>query len=187
MAMVLDALAHSMGFAQRTLFHAAELAGGYGLSIQDGRAVGAYTGAAPVGPNVPQNVRDAHTKELGDTATVNGLMEEALREASQADAKASAELDKPATTINVADTSQAHNELLVEASHIEFEMLRADVPVGKDPHLQRAWWDGLTPQQQKGLMLADPVSLADLKGLPPEAGRELRGPDGKIDRVEMVR
>ncbi|MFE2547306.1 amidase domain-containing protein [Streptomyces sp. NPDC059355] len=186
-AMVVDALAHSMGFAQRTLFHAAELAREHGLSIEDGRAVGAYTGAAPVGPNVPQNVRDAYTKELGDMATVNGLIDEALREAAQADVKASAELDKLAKTINVADTSQAHNEILVEASHIEFEMLRADIPAGKDPNLQRAWWDGLTPQQQKDLMRADPVTLADLKGLPPEVGRELRGPDGKIDRVEMVR
>lgn len=79
------------------------------------------------------------------------------------------------------------NEILVEASHLEFDILRADIPIGKDPHLVRTWWDGLTPQQQKDLMRADPVTLADLKGLPPEVGRELRGPDGKIDRVEMVR
>ncbi|MBT2407525.1 MULTISPECIES: hypothetical protein [unclassified Streptomyces] len=186
-AMVLDALAHSMGYAQRTLFHAVELAGERGLQIQDGRAVGAYTSAAPTGPNVPQSVRDAYTKELGSISEVNGLIEEALREASQADSKASVELDKPATTINVANPSQAHNEILVEASHVEFEILRSDIPVGKDPHLVRAWWDGLTPQQQKDLMRADPVTIADLKGLPPEVGRELRGPDGKIDRVEMVR
>ncbi|MEU8501854.1 hypothetical protein AB0C86_34775 [Streptomyces lavendulae] len=120
-AMVVDALAHSMGLAQRTLFHATELAREHGLSIEDGRAVGAYTGAAPVGPNVPQNVRDAYTKELGQISQVNGLIEEALREASQADAKASAELDKLAKTINVSDTSQAHNEILVEASHVEFD------------------------------------------------------------------
>ncbi|THA28709.1 amidase domain-containing protein [Streptomyces sp. A1547] len=186
-AMVLDALSHSMGYAQRTLSHAIELANEHGLSIQDGRAVGVYTGAVPTGPNVPQNVRDAYTKEQGHISTVNGLIDEALREASQADAKASAELDKLATTINVSDTSQAHNVLLVEASHVEFEMLRADIPVGKDPQLVHAWWDGLTPQQQKDLMRADPVTLADLRGLPPEVGRELRGPDGKIDRVEMVR
>ncbi|MEV6580106.1 hypothetical protein AB0M92_18305 [Streptomyces sp. NPDC051582] len=36
-------------------------------------------------------------------------------------------------------------------------------------------------------MRADSVTPADLKGLPPEVGRELRGPDGKIDPVEMVR
>ncbi|MFI6144379.1 hypothetical protein [Streptomyces sp. NPDC051109] len=94
----------------------------HGLGIQDGRAVGAHTGAAPVGPNVPQNVRDAYTKELGHVSEVNALIEEALREASQADGKASAELDKLATTVNVADTSQAHNEILVEASHVEFDI-----------------------------------------------------------------
>ncbi|RPF29864.1 putative amidase-like protein [Streptomyces sp. Ag109_G2-6] len=186
-AMVLDALTHSMGYAQRTLFHAVELAGGYGLSIQDGRAVGVYTGAVPTGPNVPQNVRDAYAREQGRITEVDGLIEEALREASQADSKASAELEKLAGTINVSDTSRAHNEILVEASHIEFDILRANIPVGKDPHLVRAWWDGLTPRQRQDLMRADPVTLADLNGLPPEVGHELRGPDGKIDRVEMVR
>ncbi|MFF3620789.1 hypothetical protein [Streptomyces sp. NPDC002467] len=140
MAMVLDALAHTMGYAQRTFFHTAEPAREHGLSIEDGRAVGAYTGATPVGPNVPQNVRDAYTKELGHISGVDGLIAEALREASQADAKAAAELDKLAQTINVSDTSQAHNELLVEASHLEFDILRADIPVGKDPQLVRAWW-----------------------------------------------
>lgn len=186
-AMVLDALAHSMEYAQRTLSHAAELAAEHGLHLQDGRAQGVYTGAVPTGPNVPQDVRDAYTKEQGHISEVNALIDEALREASQADAKASAELDVLAKTINVADPSRAHNEILVEASHIEFEMLRADIPAGKDPHLVRTWWDGLTPDQRKALMRSDPVTLADLQGLPPEVGRELRGPDGKIDRVEMVR
>ncbi|MEW5530974.1 MULTISPECIES: hypothetical protein [Streptomyces] len=111
-AMVLDALAHSMGYAQRTLSHAVELANENGLSMQDGRAVGVYTGAVPTGPNVPQNVRDAYAKEPGHISTVNALIDEALREASQADTKASAELDKLARTINVSDTSQAHNEIL---------------------------------------------------------------------------
>ncbi|MEU3754970.1 amidase domain-containing protein [Streptomyces olivoreticuli] len=185
--MVLDGLTSSMEWAQRTLFHAAELAGEYGLHIQDGLAAGAYTGAAPTGPNVPQNVRDAYTKEQGHISEVNDLIEEALRQASQADSKASAELDKLAKTIDIANTSQAHNDILTETAHVEIDMLRGDIPVGKDPHLVRAWWDGLTPEQHKALMLAEPVTIADLKGLPPEVGRELRGADGKIDRVEMVR
>ncbi|MHA7959999.1 amidase domain-containing protein [Streptomyces sp. L500] len=186
-AMVLDGLAYSMEWAQRTLFHATELANEYGLRIQDGRAVGAYTGAAPTGPNVPQDVRDAYAKESAHIAEIDGLIEESLRQAAQADEKASAELAKLAKAVDVANTSKAHNELEVDASHVEFSMLRGSIPAGKDPHLVRAWWDGLTPEQQKALMRADPVTLADLKGLPPEVGQELRGPDGKIDRVEMVR
>ncbi|MEV4434726.1 amidase domain-containing protein [Streptomyces sp. NPDC049585] len=186
-AMVLDGLAYAMEWSQRTLFHAVELANEYGLHIQDGRAVGPYSTAAPTGPNVPQNVRDDYAKDLAHIAEVNALIEESLRQATQADTKASAELAKLATTINVANTSRAHNELEVEASHVEFDMIRASIPSGKDPHLVRTWWDGLTPDQQKALMRADPVTLADLKGLPAEVGRELRGPDGKIDRVEMVR
>ncbi|GAA3058734.1 hypothetical protein GCM10020000_46950 [Streptomyces olivoverticillatus] len=188
-AMVLDGLAYSMEWAQRTLFHAVELANEYGLHIQDGHAVGSYTG--PTGPNVPLDVgarnSTAYAKEQERVAEINGLIEESLRQATQADGKAAAELAKLAKTVNVADTSKAHNEIEVEASRVEFDMLRADIPVGKDPHLVRAWWDGLTSKQQKDLMRADPVTLADLKGLPSAVGRELRGADGKIDRVEMVR
>ncbi|MDT0450534.1 amidase domain-containing protein [Streptomyces hesseae] len=186
-AMVLDGLAYSMEWAQRTLFHATELANEYGLRIQDGRAVGAYTGAAPTGPNVPQDVRDAYAKESAHISEIDGLIEESLRQAAQADEKASAELAKLAKAVDVANTSKAHNELEVDASHVEFDILRGSIPVGKDSHLVRAWWDGLTSEQQKALMRADPVTLADLKGLPPGVGQELRGADGKIDRVEMVR
>ncbi|GAA0420555.1 amidase domain-containing protein [Streptomyces luteireticuli] len=186
-AMVLDGLAYSMEWSQRTLFHAAELASEYGLHIQDGRAVGAYTGTAPAGPNVPQNVRDDYAKECAHISEINDLIEESLRQATQADKKASAELAKLAKAVDIANTSVAHNEIEVEASRVEFDMLRADIPVGKDPHLVRAWWDGLKPEQQKALMRADPVTLADLKGLPEGVHTELRGADGKIDRVEMVR
>ncbi|MEV4744229.1 amidase domain-containing protein [Streptomyces sp. NPDC049555] len=186
-AMVLDGLAYAMEWSQRTLFHAVELANEYGLHIQDGRAVGPYSTAAPTGPNVPQNVRDDYAKDLAHIAEVNALIEESLRQATQADTKASAELAKLATTINVANTSRAHNELEVEASHVEFDMIRASIPSGKDPHLVRTWWDGLTPDQQKALMRADPVTLDDLDGLPDDVYTELRGRDGKIDRVEMVR
>ncbi|MEU3355713.1 amidase domain-containing protein [Streptomyces sp. NPDC037389] len=186
-AMVLDGLAYSMEWAQRTLFHATELANEYGLRIQDGRAVGAYTGAAPTGPNVPQDVRDAYAKESAHISEIDGLIEESLRQAAQADEKASAELAKLAKTVDVANTSKAHNELEVDASNVEFDILRGSIPVGKDPHLVRAWWDGLKPDQQKALMRADPVTLHDLGGLPEDAYEELRGRDGKIDRVEMVR
>ncbi|PHQ51642.1 hypothetical protein BLA24_12470 [Streptomyces cinnamoneus] len=186
-AMIIDGLASSMEWSQRTLFHAAELAAEYGLHIQDGRAVGAYSGAAPVGPNIPQNVRDDYKKEQGHISEVNDLIDEALRQASQADKKASAELDKLATKINVSDTNVAHNYIETETAHLEIDMIRGSIPVGKDPHLVRAWWDGLTPEQHKALMLADPVTIADLTGLPDDVGKEIRGRDGKIDRVEMVR
>ncbi|WP_171162009.1 amidase domain-containing protein [Streptomyces sp. I05A-00742] len=185
-AMVIDGLASTMEWAQRTLFHAVELAAGYGLEMHDGRAVGAYR-VAPTGPGVPQRVRDDYKKEQEHISEVNGLIEEALRQAAQADAKASAELDRLATKIDVSNTGVAHNDILTETAHLEIDMLRGAIPVGKDPHLVREWWDGLTPAQHKALMLADPVTIADLKGLPPAVGRELRGADGKIDRVEMVR
>ncbi|MFI0738140.1 amidase domain-containing protein [Streptomyces sp. NPDC021100] len=188
-AMVLDGLTHSMEWAQRTLHHAVELANEYGLHIQDGRAVGLFTGvgAPAAGPDVPQDVRDACTKESAHVAEVNGLIEEALRQAAQADEKAAGELVKLAKAVGVSNTSEAHNEIEVETSHVELDMLKGDIPDGKNPQLVRAWWSGLTSKQQQDLMRAVPVTLADLGGLPKGVYAELQGRDGKIDRVEMVR
>ncbi|WP_269856985.1 amidase domain-containing protein [Streptomyces sp. RPT161] len=184
--MVVDGLTSSMDLAQRTLNHAIDLVNEYGLRIESGRAVGTYTGNAPTGPDVPQNVRDAYTKECRQLDEVNGLIDEALRQATQADEKASAELDKLATDIDVADPVKALNEVQNEASHTQLDMLQADIPTGKDPHLVREWWDGLSPQEHKTLMLAEPVALANLNGIPDSVKQELRGTDGKLDRVKLV-
>ncbi|MFE5735699.1 amidase domain-containing protein [Streptomyces celluloflavus] len=50
----------------------------------------------------------------------------------------------------------------------------------------RAWWNGLSQEQQHVLMRAEPVELAGLDGIPENVKREMRGTDRKFDRVKMV-
>ncbi|MFG2552355.1 amidase domain-containing protein [Streptomyces sp. NPDC048581] len=65
------------------------------------------------------------------------------------------------------------------------QMLAADVPTDEDPTTVRQWWNGLTAQQRKDMMLAQPVAIANLDGIPADVRRELRG-NGKYDRVKLV-
>jgi hypothetical protein len=102
-----------------------------------------------------------------------------------ADKLAAAEFAELAHQTGLTDPDKALNELQTHASHVEMQMLAADVPVGQDPTTVRQWWDGLTAQQRKDMMLAEPVLIANLDGIPPDVQRDLRG-NGKYDRVKLV-
>ena len=174
-AMVLDGLATSIERAQRALRNALDLAADYGFTVDE--QTGAMT---PSGKGtIPEGRRYG--------AEVEALLGEALREADQADRQAAAELRRLTGATTVSDPEKALNDWQGEASQVELNMYAGDIPSGKDPVLVAHWWDSLTPRQQEQLKLSDPVVLADLNGIPDGVKRELRGTDGKYDRVEMVR
>lgn len=114
------------------------------------------------------------------------LCEQALRQATEADEKTSAELYRLAGMTGIGDPDKALKEQN-RASHVEMDMLAADIPkANTDPSTLRAWWNGLSEKQQYDMMRAEPVKLAHLDGIPESAKREMRGTDGKFDRVKMV-
>ncbi|MGW7245987.1 amidase domain-containing protein [Streptomyces decoyicus] len=114
------------------------------------------------------------------------LREQALRQATEADEKTAAELYRLAGTVGISDPDKALKEQN-RASHVEMDMLAADIPkANTDPAAVRAWWNGLSEKQQYDMMRAEPVKLAHLDGIPESAKREMRGTDGKFDRVKMV-
>lgn len=114
------------------------------------------------------------------------LREQALRQATEADEKTSAELYRLAGMTGIADPDKALKEEN-RASHVEMDMLAADIPkANTDPGAVRAWWNGLSEKQQYDMMRAEPVKLAHLDGIPESTKREMRGTDGKFDRVKMV-
>ncbi|MFE3882786.1 amidase domain-containing protein [Streptomyces lydicus] len=114
------------------------------------------------------------------------LREQALRQATEADEKTSAELYRLAGMTGIGDPDKALKEQN-RASHVEMDMLAADIPkANTDPSAVRAWWNGLSEKQQYDMMRAEPVKLAHLDGIPESAKREMRGTDGKFDRVKMV-
>ncbi|MFF3564380.1 amidase domain-containing protein [Streptomyces sp. NPDC002574] len=174
-SMVAEGLASTVELAQRTLRTAVDLADRYGFGITaDGTLV------------VPPPHSRVEAEDNGPLRTeVQTLVDEALRQANAADAAAVPELTALAGMTGVADPAKALSGQN-DASHVQMAILAADIPSGRDPVVVRAWWDGLTPEQRHRMMLAEPVALTALPGIPEDAKGEMRGTDGKFDRVAMV-
>ncbi|MDH6117305.1 hypothetical protein ABH930_001710 [Kitasatospora sp. GAS204A] len=173
-AMVLDGLTHSIEYAKSTLANALNLAQQYNLPVDldQGRSI-------PAGnPNEPTNA-----SQVGE---VDALLQEALREATQADQQVAAELTKLGNDTCVTDLNQALDDIQGEASNVELAAYQGDIPSGDNPQLVTDWWNGLTPLQQHQFMLSEPVAIAGLPGIPDSVKADLHGTDGKYDRVAVV-
>lgn len=168
--MLLDALAESIGIAQRALLGAVEYAQQLGLIVADDGSMRPMPGVLPV----PL-----------DFLSVQPRIDEALREANEADRIAAAGLSRIQDSIRVTNPADAVNRVQVQASHDQMDMLRSSVPMGRDALTVAAWWRSLTAQQQQQLQLAVPTALAGLDGIPTDVQNALRG-DGKYDRTKLV-
>ncbi|ARF52833.1 amidase domain-containing protein [Streptomyces gilvosporeus] len=105
---------------------------------------------------------------------------------TEADEETAAELYRLAGMVGISDPDKVLKEQN-RASHVEMDMLAADIPkANTDPAAVRAWWNGLSERQQHDMMPAEPVQLAHLDGIPESVKREMRGTDGKFDRIKMV-
>lgn len=176
-SMVASGLASTVELAQRTLRTANDLASSYGFTISvDGQV------KAPQ-PHSRTEAEDAAPYR----SEVQALIDEALRQANEADALAVPELGKLRVMVHVADPTKALNDGQNDASHIQMQMLAGDLPKSRDPVVVRAWWDGLTAKEQQQMMLAEPVALTALPGIPESAKAQMRGMDGKFDRVAVVK
>ncbi|MEU9125137.1 amidase domain-containing protein [Streptomyces sp. NPDC048506] len=131
------------------------------------------------GPNADADQQQAYNE-------IVALRDQALRQATEADERATAELNRLAGMVGISDPDKALAEQN-RASHVEMDMLAADIPkADTDPAVVRAWWNSLSAKQQHDMMRAEPVKLAHLDGIPENVKREMRGTDGKFDRVKMV-
>ncbi|MGY0491360.1 amidase domain-containing protein [Streptomyces sp. WG-D5] len=171
--MVADGMTTTLETAQSTLHAAQDLAARHGLEIA---ADGTISEVEPEGAADAEPYR----------AQVQELVDQALQQVTYADELAAAEFAKLAAKTGVSDPDKALDGVQTHASHVQMKMLAADIPVGEDPATARRWWNGLTPLQRKDMMLAQPVALAGLDGIPADVRRELRGSDGKFDRVKMI-
>ena len=114
------------------------------------------------------------------------LRDQVVRQATEADEQTTAELNRLAGMVDISDPDKALKEQN-RASHVEMDMLAADLPkANTDPAVVRVWWNGLSEKQQHDMMRAEPVKLAHLDGIPEGAKRDMRGTDGKFDRIKMV-
>ncbi|MER5438944.1 amidase domain-containing protein [Streptomyces sp. NPDC002790] len=170
--MVADGMTTTIETAQSTLHAALDLAARHGLEIS---ADGTITD-----PGAESEQPEQHRAEVQD------LINQAVEQATTADELAAKEFARLAAQTGVTDPDKALGDLQEHASHVQMKMLAADIPVGADKATARRWWHGLTPEQRKDMMLAQPVALAHLDGLPAAVQHQLRGTDGKFDRVKMV-
>ena len=188
-AETLRGLADTVVLAQRTLAEAKAIAAENRIEILSDGSLEAPSGGG-------QLVLAAREEQITD------LINEALREATQADGKASAELKQLAIHASRVDVTAAgklgltdptklssyidsfKNEDLNSASRVELEMINGAIPTGP-PEFVGQWWAGLDPAEQEKLKLAVPGKLGTLDGIPPDVQSELRGSDG-IDRVALV-
>lgn len=189
-AEVFQALADSITLAQRTLAEAKAIATQYEITIHDDGSL--------TGPPGGGEVFIIMAKESQITTLIN----EACREATQADQLASAQLRQLAANATRVDVKAAaqrdladpnvlsayidsfKNTDLNNASQNELKMITGAIPTGP-PEFVSQWWAGLGPDEQQKLKLAAPGVLGTLNGIPPDVQAELRGSDG-IDRVALV-
>lgn len=173
--MVADGMTTTIRTAHSTMHAAVDLAARYGLEIG---VDGTITGPSP------HNRMEAE-EMVPYRAEVQDLIDQAVEQVTTADKLAAAEFVELAAQTGVTDPAKALNDLQTHASHVQMQMLAADIPVNEDPTTVRQWWNGLTAQQRKDMMLAEPVAIANLDGIPEDVRRELRG-NGKYDRVQLV-
>ncbi len=166
--MVLVGLATGIQTAQDTLNGALHLAGNHGVELD-------HDGVPLPGQDHKQDV----------VHEVNALRSQALKQATDADREAHDELDKLRKAVNIVNPDDAL-QLQEDASHVEMDELAGAIPTGADPATVRVWWNSLSPKDQHDLMLAEPVALTNLNGIPDSAKQEMRGADGKFDRTKMV-
>lgn len=166
--MVLEGMHTSIQTAQSTLDDALELARAHNLDLDEAGRL---------------SVCRADTAAF--ESEYNQLRDHAIKQATDADEKARGELAKLRTGVSVVDPEEAL-KLQEQASHTEMDALAGTVPTSADPETVRIWWNGLDKKQQHELMLAEPVALSRLNGVPESVKRELRGTDGKFDRTKMV-
>ncbi|GAA2259700.1 MULTISPECIES: amidase domain-containing protein [Kitasatospora] len=173
-AMILDGLSAEITRAKLTMQAGLDLAQNHGLAVDMATA----------------QVRDSAGSVSPDAAAaaqeVNALLREALREAEQADHQAAAELRKLGAATTLKSPDAALNEQYA-VSRLELAMYSGGIPDGKDPRLVADWWNALPDSQKKQLMLSDPVTLANLPGIPEDVKQNVRGgPGAKYDRVKAV-
>ncbi|MFH8411198.1 amidase domain-containing protein [Streptomyces sp. NPDC018019] len=171
--MLCEAVADSMETALSSAREINELAQRHNLRIgPDGLPEG-----APMPGEDPDKL---HARER-----IVALRDHVLHQVGEADNTAAAKFAMLTDKVNVADPDEAL-KVQNKASQAEMEILGAEIPRDAGPMTQRMWWNGLSDKQRHELMLADPVALSKLEGLPESVKQEMRGTDGKFDRVKMV-
>ncbi|MGC4961704.1 amidase domain-containing protein [Gordonia sp. DT101] len=172
----LDTLEDAIGIAQRMLTAATTFATSRSLTV-DG------SGRVSISPDA--SVDDPLGIALS-LAEAQSMIDDAIEAASQADqscvdAIAACAVDPDSVSTDEARTRQS------TAVQAALQEMRNLLPDGQSPAAVRAWWDGLTAEQQMQLRRAVPVELHDLDGVPDDIKQRLTDTGHGYNPVETVR
>lgn len=174
---VCQGLGHVLVMSQNLLTSAETLAARYRLTI---------TGDGSVKLPSPLPGAQFMAELVKAQGQVRLLIQQALTTATQADQRATAELDRLAGRTGVTDPHVALNEDMGGASRVEVDMLNGTIPTGGSPGSNERWWSALSDEDRKLLMTSSAGTLENLNGLPADVREQLRGSD-KLDRAAVAR
>ncbi|MFD4406295.1 hypothetical protein ACFWPH_26400 [Nocardia sp. NPDC058499] len=136
---------------------------------------------------VPEGHHDPDTA-LDDCNRYNTLIKDAIDAANRADQEVADALRK--LSINV-DTATLEDATAQQSAAVTdaLDAIRETLPQGQPPDVVEAWWNSLSVERREQLMLAVPVELHELEGIPDSVKNELEGSNGynAVAAVEFAR
>ncbi|MCM6777954.1 amidase domain-containing protein [Nocardia sp. CDC159] len=128
-----------------------------------------------------------HADPAAATTTMdhcNTLIKDALDAANKADEDVAGALRKLNISVDSSSLEEARRQQ-GEAVQAALAAIRETLPQGQSPEIVAQWWSSLSDTGRRQLMLAVPVELNDLNGIPDNVKAELRGSNG-YDAVKAV-
>ncbi|MFC6011798.1 amidase domain-containing protein [Nocardia lasii] len=123
-----------------------------------------------------------------DCKRYNALINDAVDAADRADQEVAGALRKLSISVNSSSLDEAIKQQSAAVSDA-LDAIRETLPQEQPPDVVKAWWDGLAVDRRKQLMLAVPVELHSLNGLPDSVKKDLEGSNGynAVKAVDFAR
>ncbi|MBW0272942.1 hypothetical protein ATM97_22915 [Nocardia sp. MH4] len=136
---------------------------------------------------VPADHHDAESAE-DDRVRCNALIKDAVDAATRADAEVAGALRKLAISVDSSSLEEAVKQQSAAVTDA-LDAIRETLPQGQSPDVVAQWWNSLSVERRQDLMLAVPVELHDLGGIPDTVKKELEGSNGynAVKAVQFAR
>ncbi|MEV0333296.1 amidase domain-containing protein [Nocardia sp. NPDC050717] len=136
---------------------------------------------------VPTDHPDPDAAE-DDRTRCNALIKDAVDAATRADEEVAGALRKLAISVDSSSLDEAIKQQSAAVTDA-LDAIRETLPAGQSPDVVAQWWNSLSVERRQDLMLAVPVELHNLDGIPESVKTELEGSNGynAVKAVEFAR
>lgn len=125
---------------------------------------------------------------MDDCNRYNTLIKDAIDAANRADQEVADALRKLSINVDTVSLEEATAQQSAAVADA-LDAIRETLPQGQPPDVVEAWWNSLSVDRREQLMLAVPVELHGLAGIPDSVKKELEGSNGynAVAAVEFAR